>query len=120
MRIIEIEPFENGGHGNQEIEGTLKTIPEGWAVIPDDMEIPDTFPFVDIEVEDGVVTSMTAGTVPEDPDPGLDPDQKPNIAERVQEIEAENKVLKAQVEALSAQNDFHEELIVELANVVYA
>ena len=38
----------------------------------------------------------------------------------VKETEEENKNLKAQIAALSDQNDFQEELIVELANVVYA
>lgn len=36
------------------------------------------------------------------------------------ELAAENKLLKQQVSALTDQNDFQEELIVELANVVYA
>ena len=35
-------------------------------------------------------------------------------------LESENKRLKEQVIALSSQNDFQEELIVELANIVYA
>ena len=39
---------------------------------------------------------------------------------RVATLEAENKTLKAQVSALTDQNDFQEELIVELANIVYA
>ena len=63
MRIIEIAPLENGAHRNQ--NGGLSVVPEGWAIIPDDMTIPGTFPFVNIEVMDGVVTSMTAGTMPE-------------------------------------------------------
>lgn len=37
-----------------------------------------------------------------------------------EELAAENKLLKQQVSALTDQNDFQEELIVELANVVYA
>ena len=41
-------------------------------------------------------------------------------AERIADLEAENKTLKAQVSALTDQNDFQEELIVELAGVVYA
>lgn len=36
------------------------------------------------------------------------------------EITAENKLLSQQVSALTDQNDFQEELIVELASVVYA
>ncbi|MBU5627697.1 hypothetical protein KQI82_12335 [Oscillibacter sp. MSJ-2] len=35
-------------------------------------------------------------------------------------LKAENHALKAQISALSDQNDFQEELIVELANIVYA
>ena len=41
-------------------------------------------------------------------------------ADLVKETEEENKNLKAQIAALSDQNDFQEELIVELANIVYA
>lgn len=74
MQIIEIAALENGAHRNQ--TGTFRTIPEGWAVVPEGMEIPDTFPFVNIEAEDGVVTSMTAGVVPEpEPEPTPEPTQ---------------------------------------------
>lgn len=66
MRIIEIEALENGAHRNQSTSRDI-TVPEGWAVIPDDMELPATFPFVDITVEDGIVTSMTAGVMPPSP-----------------------------------------------------
>ena len=66
MRIIEIKAFENGSHRNQ--TGTLSIIPEGWAVIPDDMETPN-FPFGEVEVEEinGVmtVTKWIAGEFPE-------------------------------------------------------
>ena len=63
MKIIEIVTLPNGAHRNQ--TGTFKFIPAGWAYIPETMEIPSTFPFVNITVENGVVTSMTAGVVPE-------------------------------------------------------
>ena len=63
MRIIEIEELDNGAHRNQ--SSGISTVPDGWAVIPDGMAIPGTFPFVDIEVEDRTVISMTAGIVPE-------------------------------------------------------
>jgi hypothetical protein len=89
MKIIEIKTLENGAHRNQ--SGNFTAIPEGYAIIPDDMPIPDTFPFVNIEVAEEtrynevkhyneeiedyevekipytvtVVTSMTAGIVPE-------------------------------------------------------
>lgn len=40
--------------------------------------------------------------------------------ERIATLESENTLLKHQVTALIDQNDFQEELIVELANIVYA
>lgn len=83
MLIIEIAALENGAHRNQ--TGTFRTIPEGWAVVPKGMEIPDTFPFVNLTAEDGVVTSMTAGTVPE-PEP--EPEPEPTLEERVTSIES--------------------------------
>ena len=50
--------------------------------------------------------------------------QQPNemevLKEEVIALEKENKLLKAQVEALSQTSDFHKELIVEMANKVYA
>lgn len=64
--IIKIKPYDNGGHANQST--TPKNIPDGWAVVPDDMETPN-FPFGEVEVADinGVmtVTKWTPGTVPE-------------------------------------------------------
>ena len=69
--IIKIEAYENGAHANQST--TPKIIPAGWAIIPDGINLPDTFPFVDITVEGNVVTAMTAGTVPE-PEPEPEPE----------------------------------------------
>lgn len=97
MKIIEIAPLDNGAHRNQ--TGTFSQVPAGFAQIPDDMQIPDTFPFVDIEVtaetryrevsryneETGettieqvpytvpVVSKMTAGVMP-DPVPQPEPE----------------------------------------------
>ena len=82
MRIIEIEPLSNGAHRNQTVD-TL-AIPTGWAVIPDDLEIPDTFPFVTITVKGSTVTSMEAGTVPE---PQPEPEPTPTLTERVAALE---------------------------------
>ena len=41
-------------------------------------------------------------------------------AEQAAALEEETKMLNAQVTALTDQNDFQEELIVELANIIYA
>lgn len=91
MQMIQISAFENGAHKNQTYHGVL---PDGWAVIHPDMEIPDTFPFVDVEAEeiDGVmtVTGMTAGVVPE-PTPA--PEREPSVEERVATLEYAMKSL---------------------------
>ena len=57
--------------------------------------------------------SVTVERVPEEERP---PEAPPSN----EELATENKLLKEQVAALSDQNDFQEELIVELANIVYA
>lgn len=60
MKIIEIIPLDNGAHRNQN-SGDLKVVPDGWAIIPDNMEFPQTFPFVNITVDkDGNVTTIEA------------------------------------------------------------
>ncbi len=64
MKIIEIDACSNGAHRNQTLDFEIP-VPDGWAVIPDDMAIPDTYPFVNITVEDNTVVSMAAGVVPE-------------------------------------------------------
>ena len=76
MTIIKIDAASNGAHQNQ--TGKLLTVPDGWARIPDDMPIPNTFPFVILTVDGQTVTSMTAGTVPE---PAPTPTQLPSTDE---------------------------------------
>jgi hypothetical protein len=79
MRLIEILALDNGAHRNFNADMEVP-VPEGWAVIPEEMENPDTFPFVNIEAKevDGVmtVTSMTAGVMPE-PEPKPEPEPQP-------------------------------------------
>ena len=82
MLIIEIQPLENGAHRNQTCN--LNTIPEGWAEVPPEISVPDTFPFVDIEVDGQTVIAMTAGIVPE-PEP--EPEPEPTLEDRVSSIE---------------------------------
>lgn len=69
-RLIEIVALENGAHRNQTSD--LKTVPNGWAVVPADLTT-ENFPFGEVEVAeiDGVmtVTKWTPGEVPEDPEP---------------------------------------------------
>ncbi len=71
MQIIEIEALENGAHRNQ--NGFIGDIPDGWAVIPDNIETQN-FPFGDIDVEeiDGIMT-VTRWV------PGIIPGQEPSV-----------------------------------------
>lgn len=87
MRIIELQALDNGAHRNQTTTST--TIPTGWAEIPADVSIPETFPFVDLAVEGQRVVSMTAVVVP-DPEPQPDPEP------------TETEQLRADVDFLSA------------------
>lgn len=77
MRIVEIKALDNGAHNNQTIDGVFNVIPDGYAVIPDDMEC-ENFPFGEVKAEeiDGVmtVTEWIAGEIPEpEPIPELEP-----------------------------------------------
>lgn len=107
MTIIQIETLENGAHRNQTTDIPLSAIPDGWAVIPDDMEIPDTFPFIDVIVKGQTVISISPGIVPDIPIP--EEPTSPSL----------NEELSTQIQALSRQNDFYEECIVELATKIY-
>ena len=118
MTIIEISALDNGAHRNQ--SGNMCTIPDGWAVIPDGMET-ENFPFGDVTAEeiDGIMTA-TSWTPGEIPEPGPGPEPVKSIDDRVTELEAENKLLTAQIEAQSDQLDFYEDCIAEMASIVYA
>lgn len=70
MTIIKIEPHSNGAHDNctyNDVSPDTFQVPEGYAIVPDDMPIPETFPFVNITVtktKPPRVKTMTAGVVP--------------------------------------------------------
>ena len=51
QRMIEIAALPNGAHRNQTFHGSL---PDGWAVVQEGLELPATFPFVEVEVQDVV------------------------------------------------------------------
>lgn len=93
MTIIRIEPYENGAHDNQSIDGvTPETfpVPEGYAVLPEELGMPETlenFPFGDITTEDidglPTVTSWTPLPVPA---PGPEPVPEPTTDQVVNAI----------------------------------
>ena len=65
MKIIKIEPYENGAY--PPIQTWHKNIPPiGFAVVPDTLDTTVFYEhngFVNLTVEDGLVTSMTANAV---------------------------------------------------------
>ena len=48
MKMLEIAALKNGAHRNQTFHGTL---PDGWAVVPEDMEL-ENFPFGEVTAEE--------------------------------------------------------------------
>lgn len=77
MRIIEIQALHNGAHRNQ--NGFVGVLPEGWAVIPEDIAL-ENFPFGTVEAEeiDGVMT-VTGWTAGEKPEPAPEPEPEPTV-----------------------------------------
>ena len=78
MQIIEIKPLENGAHRNQ--TGSIAKVPDGWAVIPENMEL-ENFPFGEVIVKtiNGVktVTKWIPGILPET-EPAAEPEPTAN------------------------------------------
>lgn len=85
MQIIEISALKNGAHRNQTLHGGA--LPAGWAVIPDGMELPATFPFVDLAAADGVVTVMTANQTAYDAAGAGNTVHEPTDGERIAALE---------------------------------
>lgn len=96
MKLIEITALDNGAHNNQTSDNQIQ-IPNGWAVIPDDMEIPNTFPFVNITVDGQTVTSMTDGVVPE-PKPA--PVPEPTLEEQIASLQVQLSNTQDVIDAL--------------------
>lgn len=87
MKIIEIKKLDNGAHRNQ--TGGLSSVPEGWAVVPDDL-VTENFPFGEVTVEDidGVPTVTKWVPLPR-PEPETEPapDPEPTTEQRVTDLE---------------------------------
>ena len=83
MRIIELRSLDNGAHRNQTVFGTM-TLPNGWALVPDELETPN-FPFGEIlaEENDGVMTVTTWSPLPI-PEPAPKSEPVPSQLDRVE------------------------------------
>lgn len=109
MTIISIEKI-NGLHPIQTWH--VADIPDGWAVVPDDM-VQSAFAtcgYCEIEVEDGILKSFTATERPVINEPDAPPSND--------ELAEENKLLKAQIAALEAVVDFNGDVLAEVIGVV--
>lgn len=82
MQMISIKALDNGAHDNQTYHGVL---PEGWALIPDDMELPN-FPFGEVVVESDTVIEWIPGEMPEE-EPTEPSEPTPSVEERVSTLE---------------------------------
>lgn len=82
MRIVETKAAYNGSHRNQTVYTPDFPVPDGYAVIPDEL-VCENFPFGDIEVDytqtPPVVTAWhplpIPDPVPETPNPQTDTDE---------------------------------------------
>lgn len=106
MDIIEINAANNGSHRNQTIDNVANIqIPDGWAIIPDTIIKPSTFPFVDIEVENGIVIEMTEQEL----SLSILNDNREQMRKLAQIQELKNKLLKTDYKAIK----FAESLITD-------
>lgn len=117
MYYISENPTTNGNHGNPTSTPFPNSIP-----LPDTllMDYINTKGFCTLTVQDGAVTAVAVDQEALDAYNAEHPEVEPKKPVTVEDLQAENKLLKEQVSALSTQADFHEECIVEMANIVYA
>lgn len=66
MLYIELAPLENGAHANQRTDDILQ-LPEGWAVVPLELEEEawGYLPFINLEVRQGKIVGVSQGPIPE-------------------------------------------------------
>lgn len=80
MILISILPMDEYGKHNTITGNNLMVYP-GYALIPDSMALPASFPYVDVEVRNKVVTKMTPLPVP---DPMPEPTPEPTQLDRIE------------------------------------
>lgn len=80
MILVSILPVDDHGKHNT-ITGNNLMIYPGYALIPNGMVLPTSFPYVDIEVRNKVVIKMTPLPVP---DPTPEPTPEPTQLDRIE------------------------------------
>ena len=93
MQVIEIKTLENGSHRNQ--TGNFKKIPDGFAVIPDDMVL-ENFPFGKLHYRtiNGIKTVTAWEALPLPEVENYEEIPSPTLEERVTALESIVEKLK--------------------------
>ena len=98
------------------------------APFPNSVPLPDTLlmdyintkGFCTLTVQDGTVTALVVDQKALDDYNAEHPEVEPEKPVTVEDLQAENKLLRAQVQAQTERSDFIEDCIAEMAGVVYA
>lgn len=98
------------------------------APFPNSVSLPDTLlmdyintkGFCTITVQDGAVTALVVDQEALDAYNAEHPDVEPEKPVTVEDLQAENKRLKAQMELQSQQQTMLEDCLLEMADIVYA
>lgn len=104
-------------HGNPTSTPFPNSIP-----LPDTllMDYINTKGFCTLTVQDGAVTALAVDQEALDAYEKEHPEVEPEKPVTMEDLQAENKLLKAQVQAQTERSDFIEDCIAEMAGVVYA
>lgn len=82
MIIIKIRPNDNGGHNNQTTSAPIP-VPDGWAVVPEEMLPLEHFPFGEAIVADiSGIPTVTDWTPLPLPAPDPEPEPEPALEKR--------------------------------------
>lgn len=84
------------------------------------MDYINTKGFCTLTVQDGAVTALVVDQEALDAYNAEHPEVEPEKPVTVEDLQAENKLLRAQVQAQTERSDFIEDCIAEMAGVVYA
>lgn len=95
---------------------------------PNSIPLPDTLlmdyintkGFCTLTVQDGAVTAVTVNQEALDAYNAEHPEVEQEKPVTLEDLQAENKLLRAQVQAQTERSDFIEDCIAEMAGVVYA
>lgn len=94
----------------------------GCVALPDELlsAYLDTKGFCTLTVQDGAVTALAVDREALDAYNAEHPEVEPEKPVTMEDLQAENKLLRAQVQAQTERSDFIEDCIAEMAGVVYA